>query len=59
MSVRIDTRTVEDIVRFAVRDPSLNGCQDTLAAIGLKFEGASYDEFGEAFHRILCLLREI
>jgi hypothetical protein len=54
MTLRIDPRVVDQIVRFAARNPQADG--DVLAEIARRFPDASWDDFsGAVNHLIMCL----
>jgi hypothetical protein len=50
-------RLVDDMVRFLVRDPSLERSSNPLLDLCRRFEGAGNDELAATFQRVVMILR--
>jgi hypothetical protein len=58
MSVKkLDHRMVDDMVRFLVRDPSLERSPNALMDVVRRFERAGNGELSATFDRVVALLR--
>jgi hypothetical protein len=54
---KLNRGMVEDMVRFLVHDPSLEGKSNALMAAVRRFEHAGNDELAATFDRVVALLR--
>jgi hypothetical protein len=54
---KLNRRTVEDMVSFIVRDPSLEGNPNAIREVSRRFKHVSDDEFSAAFTRVVAILR--